>query len=44
MEKLDTSAVIKYFCKKGMRPKDINEDFIKILGKELPRRFSLLFI
>ena len=37
MEKLDTrAAVIKYFCKKGMPPKELNEDFMKILGKESP--------
>ena len=25
MEKLEIKAVIKYFCKKGMPPKEINE-------------------
>ena len=29
-------AVIKYFCKKGMPPKEIHEDFMETLGKESP--------
>ena len=29
-------AVVKYFCKKGMSPKEIHEDFIKTLGNESP--------
>ena len=38
MEKLvnAVSAVIKYFCKKGIPPKEIHEDFIETLGKEPP--------
>ena len=34
MKKLEIRAVIKYFCKKGMPPKEINEDFMETLGKE----------
>ena len=34
MEKLEIRAVIKYFCKKGMPPKEIHEDFMETLGKE----------
>ena len=36
MEKLEIRAVIKYFCKKGMPPKEIHADFMKTLGKESP--------
>ena len=36
MEKLEIRAVVKYFCKKGMHPKEILEDFMEILGKESP--------
>ena len=36
MEKLEIRAVIKFFCKKGMPPKEIHEDFIKTLGKGSP--------
>ena len=36
MEKLEIKAVIKYFCKKEMPPKEVHEDFIKKLGKESP--------
>ena len=32
MEKLEIRAVIKYFCKKGMPLKGINEDFMETLG------------
>ena len=28
MEKLEIRVVIKYFCKKGMPPRKIHEDFI----------------
>ena len=35
-EKLEIRAVIKYFCKKGMQPKEIHKDFMKTLGKESP--------
>ena len=35
MEKLEISAVIKYFCKKGMPPKEINEDFMETLGENV---------
>ena len=31
-EKLEIIAVIKYFCKKGMPPKEIHEDFMEIVG------------
>ena len=34
MEKLEIKAVIKYFCKKRMPPKEIHEDFMETLGKE----------
>ena len=34
MEKLEIRAVIKYFCKKGMPPKEIHEAFMKTLGKK----------
>ena len=34
IEKLEIRAVIKYFFKKGMTPKEIHEDFIKTIGKE----------
>ena len=36
MEKLEIRTVIKYFCKKIMPPKKINEDFMDTLGKETP--------
>ena len=36
MEKLEIRAVIKYFCKKGMPPKKIHEDFMETLWKESP--------
>ena len=36
MEKLETRVVIKNFCKKGIPPKEIHEDFIETLGKESP--------
>ena len=36
MEKLEIRAVIKYFCKKGMHPKEIHEDFMEILGRGFP--------
>ena len=36
IEKLEIRAVIKYFCKKGMSPKEIYEDFMETLGKESP--------
>ena len=29
MEPLEIKAVIKYFCKKGMSPKEIHEDFME---------------
>ena len=35
-EKLEIRAVIKYFCKKGMPPKKLHEDFIETHGKEPP--------
>ena len=35
-EKLKIRAVIKYFCKKGMPPKEIHEDVIETIGKESP--------
>ena len=34
MEKLEIRVVIKYFCKKGMPPKEIHEDFMETHGKE----------
>ena len=34
MEKLEIRTVIKYFCKKGMSPKEIHEVFIETLGKK----------
>ena len=36
MEILEIRAVIKYFCKKGMLPKKIHEDFMETLWKESP--------
>ena len=36
METLEIRAVIKYFCKKGMPPKEIHEDFMENLGQESP--------
>ena len=36
MEKLEIRMVIKYFCKKGMPPIKIHEDFMETLGKESP--------
>ena len=36
MEKLEIRVVINYFCKKGMPPKEIHEDFMETLGKESP--------
>ena len=36
MEKLEIRVVINYFCKKGMPPKEIHEDFMETLGKEPP--------
>ena len=36
MEKLEIRVVIKYFCKKGMPPKEIHEYFTETLGKESP--------
>ena len=35
-EKLEIRAVIKYFCKKGMSPKETHEDFMETPGKESP--------
>ena len=34
MEKLEIRKVINYFCKKGMPPTEIHEDFMHALGKE----------
>ena len=36
MEIFEIRAVIKYFCKKGVRPKEINKEFMETLGKESP--------
>ena len=36
MEKFKIRAVSKYFCKKEMPPKEIQEDFMETLGKESP--------
>ena len=36
MEKPEIRAVIKYFCEKGMPPKEIHDDFMETLGKESP--------
>ena len=36
MEKFEIKAGIKYFCKNGMPPKEIHEDFMESLGKESP--------
>ena len=36
MEKFEMRAIIKYFCKNGMPPKEIHEDFMETLGKEYP--------
>ena len=40
MEKLKIRAVIKYFCKKGMPPKEIHEDFMESFGKEESPSYS----
>ena len=34
MQKVELRAVIKYLCKKGKTPKEIHEDFMKILENE----------
>ena len=36
MKKLEIRLVIMYFCKKGMPPSKIDENFIETLGKEFP--------
>ena len=36
MEKMETGAVTKYFCNKGMHHKEIHEDFMETLEKEYP--------
>ena len=36
MEIFEIRAVIKYFCKKGIPPKEIHEDFMETFGKESP--------
>ena len=36
MEKLELRAVIKYFCMKGIPPKEIHEGLIETPGKESP--------
>ena len=36
MEKLEILAVINYFCKKGMSPNEIHEDFMEILWNKFP--------
>ena len=35
MEILEIKSVIKYFCKKGMPPKTIHEDYMETLGRSL---------
>ena len=34
IDKLEIRAVSKYFCKKGMPPKEIHEDFMENLAME----------
>ena len=36
MEKPEIKALIKYFCKKGMPPKEIHKYLMETLGKESP--------
>ena len=36
MDKLEIRVIIKYFCKKGMPPKEIHEDFMETFGKASP--------
>ena len=36
MDKVEVRAVIKYFCKKGMSPKETHDDFTETLGDESP--------
>ena len=36
MDQVEVRAVIKYLCKKGMTPKEINEDFMKTFWNESP--------
>ena len=42
MEKLEIRAVIEYFCKKGMPPKEIHEDFMEPLAqwKKMAAKFK----
>ena len=41
--KLEITVVIKYFCKKGMPPKEINEDVMETLGKESPSNSTVKY-
>ena len=36
MERVEVKAIIKYLCKKGMSPKEIQEDFLETFRKESP--------
>ena len=36
IHELEIRSVIKYFCMKGIPPKEIHEDFMETLGKESP--------
>ena len=36
METLEIGVVIKYFCKKGVPPKEIHENFMETLWNESP--------
>ena len=42
MDKVEARAVIKYFCKKGISPREIHDDFIKTIGDESPSYNTVL--
>ena len=42
MEKREIRAVIKYFFKQGMPPKEIHEDFVENLWKESPSHCTVI--
>ena len=41
MEKFKIRMVIMYFCKQGMPPKEIHEDFMDTLGKWSPFYYTV---
>ena len=42
IERLEIRAVIKYFCKKVMSPKENHEDFMETFGMESPTSWKPL--